>query len=365
MALALHAPEYFTVPARMCWLCRREGDARRHNRSHRQLPPGVFIEITLPDGVDGREKPASLSVIILQPERAISHNAGMRSRPLSHTEGPAAAASQHQHQDPSTGTDTTTTTAACPVYNKAAKMWTFRVHAECWTLASRRIADPVGYATTWCKSLISTNWSFSGVTPASKTDRLPPALVSTVTPYGTNYRSVSMHRLEDFDGLAGELGVDRVPTVHRPVPLEALDLPCHPSPAQAPSFWPTQATDAFSVLPEELLQQIIQDITTADLLSLRRASRTACLVSRVGSLPQSFWRSRFTPRFEMGFALPEKVGSDVDWRGMYFLTRRALLRQCVVFPSMDSPLLTRLAKRRYWWERLRRSAEMHDDWEWF
>jgi hypothetical protein len=43
---------------------------------------------------------------------------------------------------------------------------------------------------------------------------------------------------------------------------------------------------------------------------------------------------------------------------MYFLVRRALLRHCVVFPRMESPLLARLAKRRYWWERLRGVVEI-------
>ncbi|GKZ26394.1 hypothetical protein AbraIFM66951_003156 [Aspergillus brasiliensis] len=46
--------------------------------------------------------------------------------------------------------------------------------------------------------------------------------------------------------------------------------------------------------------------------------------TRPMSLPQGFWRSRFYPGFEMGFAFPLATGPDLDWRRAYFNMNRAL-----------------------------------------
>ncbi|KAL2174986.1 uncharacterized protein P884DRAFT_271821 [Thermothelomyces heterothallicus CBS 202.75] len=107
-----------------------------------------------------------------------------------------------------------------------------------------------------------------------------------------------------------------------------------------------------------MLQLVIQQKPTSDLASPRLASRAVAPASRIADLPQAFWRGLFAPPFEMGFALPRRADADLDWRAMYFLIRRALARHCVVVPRMESPLMARLARRRYWWERLGRVAEM-------
>jgi hypothetical protein len=303
----------------------------------------MFLDITLPDDVAGEARTASISEVIIEPGHALSGSASKRAKSLSHLE-----MAKPELDD-----------VGCPVYSKATKSWTFRVHADCWEIVACRVPDPVACATIFCKSLVSVNWGLKGRSPEP---RPPRELMGATTPHGKNYRRVCMQRLDSFDGLAAEFGLDRLPTVQAPVSLEDLGLSTPNTEAIA---WSSKTQDPFSALPEEILQQIVQHTPTPDLLNLRLASRSVSYVSRLANLPRGFWRSRWAPAFEMGFALPVRVDQDLDWRGMYFLTRRALMQHSVVFPRMDSPLLARLSKRRYWWEKFRRVAEMQLDWEGF
>lgn len=305
----------------------------------------MFLELTLPDDVAGGTRTASISEVIIEPGHALAGSTSKRAKSLSHIEMAKP------------DLDAT----ACPVYCKATKTWTFRVHADCWEIVACRVPDPIACATVFCKSLISVNWGLKGRSPEP---RPPRALMGATTPHGKNYRRVCMQRLDSFEGLEAELGLDRLPTVSAPISLSELGFDSTANNNEAIT-WPGKTHDPFSTLPEEILQQIIQHIATPDLLSLRLASRPAAYVSRLDNLPRGFWRSRFAPAFEMGFVLPVRVDQDLDWRGMYFLTRRALMQHSVVFPRMDSPLLARLSKRRYWWEKFRRVAEMQLDWEGF
>lgn len=342
MASSIHSPEYFALPNRMCWLCRRESEILRYNHS-RSPQSALFREITLQQKAAGGESTASISAVVIEPRHALPRTVNKRTRPLPIPEQ----------------TNLPLNTADCPVYNRATRTWTFRVHADCWDLVACRVTDPIACATAWCKSLISANWGFNHPLTSSKPGpQLPKELRGTATPWGKNHRRVSMQQLASFDGLAAELGLAQLPTIHQPLSPSELGLyTSHSSPLLT---WPTKATDPLCALPAEILQQIIEHTSTPDLLSLRLASRAVACVSQPSILPRSFWRSRFAPPFEMGFALPERVDGEevLDWRGMYFLTRRALLRHCVFFPRAgDGPLLARLAKRRYWWDRLRRVVE--------
>jgi hypothetical protein len=299
----------------------------------------LFTEITFPHNVAGRETTANISATVAEPGLGLARRVDKRRRSSSATED-----TNPEHD-----------TVRHPVYNKTTKTWMFRVHADCWDLVACRVSDPTACATAWCKSLISTNWGFHDLAPVSKPPQLPKGLVGTTTPWGKNYRRISMQRLDSFDGLEAELGLDHLPTVHQPLSLSELGLHAHTA---EPLSWPRKATDPFAALPTEILQQVVEYTSTPDLVSLRLASGAVACVSRPANLPRSFWRSRFEPPFELGFVSPERAAADLDWRGMYFLVRRALLRHCVVFPRMESPLLARLAKRRYWWERLRGVVEI-------
>jgi hypothetical protein len=246
-----------------------------------------------------------------------------------------------------------------PLFDKATGTWTFRVHADCWELVACRVSDPVACATTWAKTLSSGNWDIpSLVARMPHTFPQPEAM----TPCrGRNFRRASMQRLESFDALAQDLNLDCLPTVHDPISLEKLgrehlDL-------TSGLTWPSQETDPLSVLPEEILEQIIEYTPTADLLNLRLASKAIACISQLPRLPRSFWRSRFTPPHELGFALPEQVDEDVDWRYMYFLLKPALRKYCRIVPTTEltCPAMSRLGKRYYWWERLKGVVEMYEE----
>ncbi|KAL2171244.1 hypothetical protein VTG60DRAFT_3350 [Thermothelomyces hinnuleus] len=345
----------------MCWLCHGETDALRY---HHSLDPGpvLFREITLEQDHAGQEGRAKISPVLTEPRHGLSASANKKQK------SPGVTGSVDRSK---------LTTQRCPVYNQTTKTWTFRVHADCWELVACRAPDPVACATVFCRSLLSADWCFDTTCP------IPRAHARTRKPacHGRNCRRVSMRRLESFDGLEAELGLDRLPTVHDPVSLEQLGVhTLHTPPstynaaaAAAAAAATTRnrpgkaaAGDPFSVLPPQMLQLVIQHTPTSDLASVRLASGAVARVSRIADLPQAFWRSRFAPPFEMGFALPQRADADLDWRAMYFLIRRALARHCVVVPRMESPLMARLAKRRYWWERLGRVAKMegtswHDD----
>lgn len=72
-------------------------------------------------------------------------------------------------------------------------------------------------------------------------------------------------------------------------------------------------------------------------------------MSRTSSLPQSFWRSRFSPDFELGFALPADECGRPDWRSLYFATKH-LLRN----PRKSA----RLRNRKRVWEIICKNASL-------
>jgi hypothetical protein len=300
----------------------------------------LFIDITLPSEADKQDRTATISATVSEPAPAVLRKVA-RGKPLSGTELHGIG----------------------PVFDKAARTWTFRVHADCWDLVACRVSDPVACATAWAKGPSSGNWGIKCPSPASRTPACdaPPQPKDATTGLGRNYRRTSMQRLASFDGLAEDLALDRLPTVHDPISLEQLGL-AHLHWTSGLT-WPSRETDPFSVLPEESLEQIIEYIPTRDLLNLRLASKAIACISQLPRLPRSFWRSRFTPPHELGFALPERVDEDVDWRGIYFLIRQALREYCRIFSSRkpERRVMARLAKRCYWWERLKGVVEMYEE----
>lgn len=322
----------------MCWLCYRESEPLRYNHSQSSQPI-LFRAITFSQDTAGQGEIASISGAFAVSRHTMPCGAIRRTKPSSCSEKPGFG-------------------VVFPVFIEARTVWTFNVHAECWDLVSCRVSDQTACATVWCKALISLNWETHPFLSGFKTVESPRLLVTAKPPCGKNYRRLSLQRLTSFDGLARELGLNRLPTVHETIPLKQLGL-CAPN--HESLIRPRKGTDAFSKLPEEILQQIIQFMPTLDLLRLRLASRPAAYVSRLAALPRSFWLSRFTPPFEMGFALPEHQDPDLDWRALYFLIRRALRRDVIALPRAES-FLARLAKRRHWWERLGEIVELYSRW---
>ena len=86
-----------------------------------------------------------------------------------------------------------------------------------------------------------------------------------------------------------------------------------------------ESVDGFSKLPAEVVYLLLTGLLSDDVCRLRLASRSVASKSHRDALPQSFWRTRFFPDHEMGFALP--IHSEErfhDWRHFYFKIKQRL-----------------------------------------
>lgn len=84
------------------------------------------------------------------------------------------------------------------------------------------------------------------------------------------------------------------------------------------------STDPFNKLPTEVIDVLLGWIKTDDIWELLKASRAIASRSSPDGLPRSFWYSRFSPDFEMGFALPRNTEGFHDWEFIYFKIKWAL-----------------------------------------
>ncbi|KAK4217242.1 hypothetical protein QBC37DRAFT_277709, partial [Rhypophila decipiens] len=243
--------------------------------------------------------------------------------------------------------------------------WAFSVHADCWDVVGCSTDNIEAFALTWCHALVSINWEFNRVwLMESLRDHrhLKTMLLNPPRDGGTmEQSSPGFWELSDLQALVDALEPDILLSGRDRLPLERFDIypQLHKSatllgPYTDLSRREMRRRDIFSTLPEEMLQQIFQYTQTADLLKLQLASRTVACVSRVETLPQRFWFSRFSPGFELGVALPStyptcRFPDFPDWRGMYFLIRRALRRpEAGGMGRGLSYVLERLMRRKYW-----------------
>ncbi|KAM7207313.1 hypothetical protein V8F20_002375, partial [Naviculisporaceae sp. PSN 640] len=264
-----------------------------------------------------------------------------------------------------------------PVYCSDSQKWTFRVHADCWDLVESRTepGNVKSLALSWCQALASLNWNFTTLAPGMGRYDLPRLLLSAELPTklerGKRYSEarnmrLGIQRLVNFEELASELGLSNS---KRAVPLSLSRLNLYTLPEQTSlQFTSTSSRtsimrDIFSYLPHEILQQIILYTKTTDLVNFRLASRAVAYISRLEALPRSFWFSRFLPGFELSFALPVEIHKtrDIDWRGLYFLIRKALNNPDVVGGARESSALSRLARRKYWSDRFAGVSELCED----
>ncbi|KAK2794439.1 hypothetical protein FQN50_009909 [Emmonsiellopsis sp. PD_5] len=92
----------------------------------------------------------------------------------------------------------------------------------------------------------------------------------------------------------------------------------------------------FERLPVEIIHLIFELLSTSDVCNIRLVSRRLADVAMMEELPQSFWRSRFSPDREMGFASVflshHSTLRDTSWKDKY-LSFQAALRIPNRFPS--------------------------------
>ena len=340
-----YRPEIFRMPDYMCWLCRREIEVTKqdHNLNHR---PGLCRIISFSENDINPEFPVSISGI------------GYRLPPSAFPGRLAFVVPRlpDQSVEDANIEKLELKTIMDPVYSQTGRKWNFRVHADCWELVESRADNIQSCALAWCKALAALNWNFAPFRPGMSRYDLPRLLLATNMPCKKNYRKLDMQRLPSYEHLAPELGLTHLPTFREVIPLSRFNLytPDHKSLLHTDT-----RRDVFSNLPEEILQHIFRFTRTGDLINFRLASRAVAYVSRLTALPQNFWFSRFLPSFEFSFALPSVVDRDQDWRGLYFLIRKAL-KSPELSPEPESPL-SRLTKRKHWWNRFADVSSVHSD----
>ncbi|KAK0617077.1 hypothetical protein B0T14DRAFT_256749 [Immersiella caudata] len=343
------------TPDHMCWLCRRE------------------IEMSRPGKFRGH-RPSICRIITFYPSSQTSTVSGIGYRVP--TDAPTGLAFTVPRRISASLTkpplipekvDMVTTTGR----SASSPQWTFPVHADCWGLLTSRV-HPSTCATILCKALITLNWDWSFPSPLQQHNTnnysLPRLFLAPSPPYSKTYhRRASLQQPQTFYGLAVELGLS--PLDLSPISNLAVKLPS-PQPLSIAAIKakrePGSSWDVFSALPPSIIPHILCFVHTSDIRSLRFASRTMSRAAQVDALPQTFWRSRFWPEHEMGFAAPEDAHEDDsrgerDWNGLYFAVKE-VTRKGKRSSGADGAV-SALKKRMFWWDRLGGVVTLCEQWK--
>ncbi|KAJ9355088.1 hypothetical protein DTO280E4_6602 [Paecilomyces variotii] len=212
-------------------------------------------------------------------------------------------------------------------------VWSFTFHAACWEILRERtscsLADTgqlatllfyILYCTTWNETnFIRSGHDFGGATNFQDCDRRDDPLREMVS-RGYIYYALDPSRFAGIDDIIHYLGPVHVPPKHHNKAIASEEV---------------SSLDVFAKLPMEIIHLILTWMPPNDIQNLRLASRSVSMRSSVDALSQFFWRSRFSPDFEMGFALPTHLGNHYDWRSLYFGIKHAL-RTPQFFPRLEN-----------------------------
>lgn len=201
--------------------------------------------------------------------------------------------------------------------SKTSSFAVFFLHDACWRLFSLRVSGSEGVhsAVVTClfKLLFSASWD-DKTGYFSFCQDLGGALEYQAS-YGDridNFIHSNPYQSLDFRQLQNEINDSWI--------VEAANKCC------TSEF--KDYADYFSRLPDELIQEIFTNLSIQDLMCARLASRAIAHASTIYVLGQSFWKSRFSVDFEMGFAssLTIQTAHPFDWRSRYFIIKAALSR---------------------------------------
>lgn len=197
-----------------------------------------------------------------------------------------------------------------PYYEDSQLPWSFFFHATCWDILLQRVPEGLSdlsrFLTIFLNVLYCTTWSrhryvrpghdFGGSIQFQKPAGDP---IRKIIAEGYSYLLAEPLQPRNVAEILRICGGHKVFTV----------------PTRAPIIRSSQGSrDIFSRLPLEVLYMIIELLPSTDIGRLRLASTSTAYMTRPTSLPRRFWRSRFRPDFEMGFAMPIEAAIDEDWR---------------------------------------------------
>ncbi|KAJ9288696.1 hypothetical protein DTO021C3_3725 [Paecilomyces variotii] len=188
-------------------------------------------------------------------------------------------------------------------YDSESGAWTFIFHAACWEIMCERVSCSLAdegqlasllfymlYCTYWNeKNRIRPGHDFGGAADFQNSPRDP---LQDMINKGHCYFAVDPSRFASIDDILHYLGPVYTAPKHHNKAITSTEV----------SF------DIFAKLPMEIIHLILTWMPSNDIQNLRLASRSVSIRSSIRTLSQFFWRSRFSPDFEMGFALPTHLG---------------------------------------------------------
>ncbi|KAL5335604.1 hypothetical protein BJX70DRAFT_374603 [Aspergillus crustosus] len=207
-----------------------------------------------------------------------------------------------------------------PFYDPQYGTWTFPFHASCWEILFQRVpeahSDTFKFASLFFQTLFCTTWGryryirpghdFEGAIKFQKPVGVP---IQAMIDQGYEYLLCRPSQFQDVREILSSHSNQPSIFSHRPAQKTCMR---------------SSIRDVFSALPLEILLLIISILPSADIQQLRLASRHVASVTNPASLPQSFWRSRFHVDFELGFAFPQRILINQNWRDAYALLAHAL-----------------------------------------
>lgn len=224
-----------------------------------------------------------------------------------------------------------------PDYNTFANAvrFVFGLHDACWTLLMLRIRSIVPSQDAARDDIAVHLYHVLFCLPRDRQRRLGPA-----QDYGGRWRVQLPHQNKrNWDYAEEEWSF----LLADPLRASAGHAPPQTWPVeQALIRGPNCSGDVFSRLPRELIVAVLMVLPSADLCSLRLASRVVSCVSSPTNLPMSFWYSRFGPGFEMAFYLGGRLPqlASKDWSVLYGQIRYGLARPSA-YPGLHN-------RRRIW-----------------
>lgn len=205
--------------------------------------------------------------------------------------------------------------------NLSRQYWAFFFHDACWSLLLSRTSQQGHESAQVVRHLFQ---------------------ILYCTPWKIYYTAMRGH---DYGGASNFHRGSQLPGYSIPLPLEWSFLSADPREYLSTNsqdsgslfvqttlptlqFDQLNSTDIFCMLPDEVVELILNNLTSKDVCNLRQSSKRVAGISSFQTLPQSFWASRFEEEHEMGFALaykaPSRLERHADWRNLYVAFKNSL-----------------------------------------
>ncbi|CAG9986365.1 unnamed protein product [Clonostachys byssicola] len=182
----------------------------------------------------------------------------------------------------------------------------YGVHESCWRLFKFRVRCNLPAESEDARLAEALFWQF---------DSLPRASFHCLVPDNHYHGATNMRKDED------ELPLLLVaPTGVLPPPDNSVQSG-EASRSDLDLVKRDSLENVFDRIPQEIICQILGNLSSKDFANFRLACRTVASISTPKLLPQKFWATRFAPPHELGFVFaheePQRSDTKKDWRLLY------------------------------------------------